>query len=80
MLQLGGVTGDLVNANFHFHTLALDGVFSEGHGDALAFHPAPVPRADEVAAALATVRYWVRRLLVRVTQPHSFGDYSKGWP
>ncbi len=37
--------GSGLNANLHFHTLALDGVFSEGHGGALEFHPAPALRA-----------------------------------
>jgi len=48
--------GGGLNANLHFHTLALDGVFSEGREGALAFHPAPAPIDAEVAEALATVR------------------------
>ena len=55
--------GSLVN--LHFHTLALDGVFSEGPEGALAFHPAPGPSDAEVAAALATIRHRVQRLLGR---------------
>jgi len=51
--------------NLHFHTLALDGVFSEGPEGALAFHPAPAPSDDEVAEVLATVRHRVGRLLAR---------------
>src|SRR3970282_402472 len=43
----------------------LDGVFTEEHGGALAFHPAPAPTDAEVAAALATIRHRVQRLLVR---------------
>jgi Putative transposase len=43
----------------------LDGVFTEAPGGALAFHPAPGPSDAEVAAALATIRYRVQRLLVR---------------
>ena len=43
----------------------LDGVFSEAPGGALAFHPAPAPSDAEVAAALATIRHRVQRLLVR---------------
>ncbi len=57
--------GGGLNANLHFHTLALDGVFSEDHEGALEFHPAPAPNDAEVAAALATVCHRVRRLLVR---------------
>ena len=53
------------NVNLHFHTLVLDGVFSEGDARTLEFHPAPAPSDAEVAAALATVRQRVRRLLVR---------------
>jgi len=43
----------------------LDGVFIEEPGDALAFHPTPAPSDAEVAAALATIRHQVQRLLVR---------------
>src|SRR5262245_2912009 len=34
-------------------------------GGALAFHPAPAPSDAEVAAALATIRHRLQRLLVR---------------
>src|SRR4030095_2140150 len=70
----GGRTGSVtvvqrtssgLNVNLHFHTLVLDGVFTEEPGGALAFHPAPAPTDAEVAAALATIRYRVQRLLVR---------------
>ena len=57
--------GSELNANLHFHTLVLDGVFAEDPGGALAFHPAPAPSDAEVAAALATMRHRVQRLLVR---------------
>jgi hypothetical protein len=57
--------GSGVNANLHFHTLALDGVFSEAHAGALEFHPAPAPSNAEVVEVLAMVRRQVRRLLVR---------------
>ena len=43
----------------------LDGVFTEAPAGALAFHPAPGPSDVEVAAALATIRHRVQRLLVR---------------
>jgi hypothetical protein len=54
-----------VNLNLHFHTLALDGVFSEDATGGLAFHAALPPSDAEVAEVLATVRHRVRRLLVR---------------
>jgi putative transposase len=68
--QTGMVTalqraGGALNTNLHFHTLVLDGVFTEAPGGALAFHPAPGPSDVEVAAALATIRHRVQRLLVR---------------
>jgi putative transposase/transposase-like zinc-binding protein len=68
--QTGMVTalqraGGALNTNVHFHTLVLDGVFTEAPGGALLFHPAPGPSDAEVAAALATIRHRVRRLLVR---------------
>jgi hypothetical protein len=55
--------GSGLNVNLRFHTLVLDGVFTEATGGALAFHPAPSDA--EVAAALATIRHRVQRLLVR---------------
>ena len=68
--QTGMVTalqraGGALNANLHFHTLVLDGVFTETPGGALTFHPAPGPSDAEVAAALATIRHRVQQLLVR---------------
>ena len=68
--QTGMVTalqraGSGLNVNLHFHTLVLDGVFSEGDAGTLKFHPARAPSDAEVAAVLATVRQRVQRLLVR---------------
>jgi hypothetical protein len=57
--------GGGLNLNIHFHTLALDGVFSEDATRALRFHPAPPPGDDEVARLLATIRRRVLRLLQR---------------
>ena len=57
--------GSGLNVNLHFHPLVLDGVFTEAPGGALAFQPAPAPSDAEVAAALATIRQRVQRLLVR---------------
>jgi putative transposase len=51
--------GGALNANLHFHTLVLDGVFTEDAEGALTFHPAPGPSDAEVAAALATIRHRV---------------------
>jgi hypothetical protein len=68
--QTGMVTalqraGGALNMNVHFHTLVLDGVFTEAPGGALAFHPSLAPSDAEVAAALATIRHRVQQLLVR---------------
>jgi hypothetical protein len=57
--------GSGLNANLHFHTRVLDGVFIDDSGGALAFHPAPAPSDAEVAAVLATIRHRVQQLLVR---------------
>ena len=57
--------GGALNTNVHFHTLVLDGVFTEASGGVLAFHPALGPSDAEVATALATIRHRVQRLLVR---------------
>src|SRR5262245_5622348 len=70
--------GGALNANLHFHTLVLDGVFAEDPGGTLAFHPAPGPSDAEVAAALATICHQVKALLVR----HGLepGDDATGSP
>jgi Putative transposase len=54
--------GSGLNVNLHFHTLLLDGVFTEAPGGALGFHPAPAATDADVAAALATIRQPVQRL------------------
>jgi Putative transposase/Transposase zinc-binding domain len=68
--QTGMVTalqraGGALNMNVHFHTLVLDGVFTEAAGRTMTFQPAPAPSDAEVAAALTTIRHRVQRLLVR---------------
>jgi len=68
--QTGTVTaiqrfGSGLQLNVHFHTLVLDGVFSEARPGPLTFHPAPPPSDDDVAHVLATVRARVGRLLAR---------------
>jgi hypothetical protein len=57
--------GSGLNLNVHFHTLALEGVFSEAERGVLEFHPASPPTDGEVAHLLATVRRRVGRLLAR---------------
>jgi hypothetical protein len=57
--------GGALNVNVHFHSLALDGMFTETPGGALVFRPAPGPSDIDVAAALTTIRQRVQRLLVR---------------
>ncbi len=57
--------GGGLNLNLHFHTLVLDGVFTEGAGDTLRFQPAPPPTNAEVGRVLATIATRVRRLLRR---------------
>ena len=76
--------GGRLNLNVHFHTLALDGVFSEEATGDVHFHPAPPPSDDEVAPLLATMRIRVRRLLRRrgleggekLTPPDPLADES----
>lgn len=55
--QSGSVTviqrfGSVLNLNVHFHTLALDGVYTCDKGNATRFLPLPPPSPDEVAPAL----------------------------
>ncbi len=68
--QCGAVTflqrfGSALNLNFHFHTLALDGVYSVAGGPWAAprFHPLPPPTDDEVARVLAGTARRLQRLL-----------------
>ena len=49
--------GSGLQLNVHFHTLVLDGVFSESRPGQ---HPAPPPSDDDVAQVLVTVRSRVR--------------------
>lgn len=57
--------GGGLNLNVHFHTLVLDGVFSDSTTGVLPFHPASPPSDEEVARLLATILLRVRRLLQR---------------
>ena len=57
--------GGGLNLNVHFHTLVLDGVFTEAEGGTLLFRPTPPPTEEEVGLVLATISTRVRRLLRR---------------
>ena len=56
--QCGAITaiqrfGSALNANVHFHSLVLDGVFSRPTpGAAPVFHPLPAPTDEEIAQIL----------------------------
>ena len=54
--------GGGLNLNVHFHTLVLDGVFTEGAEKMLRFEPTPPPTDEEIGVVLATIRTRVRRL------------------
>ena len=57
--------GSALNTNVHFHTLVVQGVFSEPGDGALRFLPAPAPSDQEVARVLAVVRRRIVRLVAR---------------
>jgi len=68
--QCGAVTfiqrfGSALNLNVHFHTLALDGVYTYtlAQGAAPRFLPLPPPSEDEVARVLAGTARRIQRLL-----------------
>jgi len=68
--QCGAVTfvqrfGDAPNANVHFHSLVLDGVYDAGGGQAPRFFPLPAPDDAEVARVAAQVARKLCRLLER---------------
>jgi hypothetical protein len=55
-----------LNANVHFHSLVLDGVFSPPTpGAAPVFHPLPAPTDEEIAQILEQIHDRVTRLLRR---------------
>ncbi len=71
--QCGAVTfiqrfGSALNLNVHFHTLALDGVYTRDDGTAKRFLPLPPPSTDEVAHVLAGTARRVARLLAARTE------------
>ena len=55
--------GSALNLNVHFHTLALDGVYTRGDGTANRFLPLPAPGVDEVARVLAGTARRIARLV-----------------
>jgi Putative transposase len=57
--------GSALDANVHFHTLVLDGVFTAAGNDAVRFDSAPPPSDREDARLLVTIRRRVVRLLRR---------------
>jgi hypothetical protein len=76
--------GSALNLNVHFHTLVLDGVFTNAAPDSVRFHPTPPPTDAEVARLLTAIRSRVLRLLGRrglgpeadVPQPHPVSEES----
>jgi hypothetical protein len=57
--------GSGLQLNIHFHTLVLDGVFSEARPWQLTFHPTPPPGDADVAQVLATVHARVHEVSPR---------------
>lgn len=47
--------GGALNLNVHFHTLVLDGVFTEDEKATLRFHPAPNVRASQQHCVTSTL-------------------------
>jgi len=72
--------GGGLNLNVHFHTLVLDGVFTEGEGGALRLRPLPPPTDEEVGVVLATIYVRVCRLLRRRGFDASAADLSRPDP
>ncbi len=68
--QCGAVTfvqrfGDALNANVHFHSMVIDGVYAPGANGRPRFHQLPAPEDQEVLHLTALVNQRVRSLLVR---------------
>ena len=70
-VQCGSVTycqrfGSSLNANLHYHSLVLDGVYVFfGEDDAPVFIPAPTPTDEEIKEVTETTAFRVLRLLER---------------
>jgi hypothetical protein len=81
----GGVTfvqrfGSALNLNVHFHTVALDGVFSVARGEPV-FHQLPGPTDEEVAGIVEAVAHVViKELRRRGYLPVEDGDDTEGPP
>jgi hypothetical protein len=68
--QCGAVTfvqrfGDALNANPHFHCLALDGIYAGGEDGRPEFHELPAPEDEEVLRLTTLVSQRVQSLLER---------------
>jgi hypothetical protein len=72
--------GGGLNLNVHFHTLVLDGVFTDSEDGALRFWPLPPPTDEEVGAVLATTYVRVCRLLRRRGFDATAADLSRPDP
>jgi hypothetical protein len=72
--------GGGLNLNVHFHTLVLDGAFTDGEGNTLRFRPLPPPTDDEIGVVLATIYMRVCRLLRRRGFGASAADLSRPDP
>jgi hypothetical protein len=72
--------GGGLSLNVHFHTLVLDGVFTETRGGALHFRPLPPPTDEEVGVVLATIYVRVCRLLRRHGFDATAADLSRADP
>jgi Putative transposase len=57
--------GDALNANPHFHCLALDGVYAAGENGRPTFHLLPAPENEDVLRLTTTVAQRVQSLLQR---------------
>jgi hypothetical protein len=68
------------NLNVHFHTLVLDGVFTDGEGNTLRFRSLPPPTDEDVGAVLARIYTRVCRLLRRRGFDASAADLSRPDP
>ncbi len=70
--QCGAVTfvqrfGDALNANPHFHSLVLDGLYSAGGDGRPEFHPLPAPEDEDVLRLTTLVGQRIQSLLERRT-------------
>jgi hypothetical protein len=68
--QCGAVTfvqrfGDALNANMHFHSMVIDGVYAAGARGRPEFHQLPVPEDQDVLRLTAVVNERFRSLLER---------------